>query len=288
LHAEVGGYFEQRDELFRDATFSQRIWGVYGSAKRRLSPFTQVTLGLDNQWSIPRSQPDGLPAALLTGFPENQLFVQRLSLLLQYDRRDDVFNPHRGEYYEMTGELAGRLLGRARQFNKGTTTGDWYLPLQGRSVLALRVQVGTIVARAPAGEAPLEGVPLQDLFRTGGAYTVRGYPEEGIVGADSTGGLLLLISNAEYRFPVAGPVFAAVFVDGGNVWSRRQDFKLRQLGLGHGPAGGNDYRWSTGLSLRLQTPLGPFRGDAAYRLRSQLRDPKRAGWGFDVSIGQPF
>jgi outer membrane protein assembly complex protein YaeT len=287
MQGEAGAYFEQQDQLFREAQFTQRLWGFYFSVKRRLSPFTEGTLGFDNQWSMPRTVPD----ADLTGFIREQIFTQRLSLLLQYDRRDDPLDPRKGEYYEVAGQTAGHLLGGQSQFSKATVTGAWHRLVDGRASVALRMQVGGIWAFGSPGSSPLGNVPLQDLYRTGGAYSVRGYPDAGIVGADGTGGVMLLVTNAELRFPVVGALGGALFVDGGNVWARARDFKLGQLGLGGGPAGGNDYRWSLGTGLRLQTPVGPFRFDVAARLRDQIKPGggiAQAGLGYDLSIGQPF
>ena len=288
---EVGGYFQQGDEYFKGATFSQRVWGFYFSARRRLSPFTEATLGLDNQWSRPMTTP-GLPDSQLTSFPEQQLFTQRLSLVLHYDRRDDILDPRQGEYYELAAVSAGRLLAGEGQFNKATTTGIWHRRLRGGASFGVRAQAGGIWAFGGPGTSPLENVPIQDLYLTGGAYSVRGYPELSINGADGSGGVVLLVTNAELRFPLYGLLAGAVFLDGGNVWSRATDLKIGQLGLGSGPGDGNDYRWSVGTGVRLRTPVGPFRADVGLRLRSYAEAPTGAvrseGLGYHLSIGQPF
>lgn len=288
---EAGGYYQQGDEYFKGATFAQRIWGFYFSARRRLSPFTDATLGLDNQWSRPITAP-ALPDTQLASFPYGQLFTQRLSLVLQYDRRDDILDPTRGEYYELAGVSAGRLLAGEGQFNKATATGIWHRRIEGGASLGLRAELGGIWAFGGPGASPLENVPIQDLYLTGGAYSVRGYPELGINGADGSGGVVLLVTNVELRFPLYGVLAGAVFLDGGNVWSRATDFKLSQLGLGSGPADGNDYRWSVGAGARVRTPVGPFRVDVGLRLRDYIETPgvetRSAGLGYHLSIGQPF
>lgn len=288
---QVGSYYEQRDEYFKGATFTQRLWGFYFSASRRLSPFTELTLGLDNQWSRPITAPS-LPDSELVKFNRQQIFTQRLSLVLQYDRRDDVLEPRRGEYYEVAAVSAGRILAGQGQFNKATVTGIWHRLLGEEASVGFRLQTGGIWAFGGPGASPLDKVPIQDLYLTGGAYSVRGYPELSINGADGTGGVLLLVSNAEVRFPVYRALFGAVFVDGGNVWSRATDFKLEQLAPGDGPAGGNDYRWSLGLGVRVRTPVGPFRADAGLRLRDEIDSRgevlRRAGVGYHLSIGEPF
>jgi len=286
----VGGYFQQGDEYFKGATFSQRVWGFYFSARRRLSPFTEATLGLDNQWSRPMTTP-GLPDSQLTSFPEQQLFTQRLSLVLHYDRRDDILDPRQGSTMSWR-RLGGPSAGRRGAVQQGHHHRHLAPPPAGGASFGVRAQAGGIWAFGGPGTSPLENVPIQDLYLTGGAYSVRGYPELSINGADGSGGVVLLVTNAELRFPLYGLLAGAVFLDGGNVWSRATDFKIGQLGLGSGPGDGNDYRWSVGTGVRLRTPVGPFRADVGLRLRSYAEAPTGAvrseGLGYHLSIGQPF
>ena len=135
---------------------------------------------------------------------------------------------------------------------------------------------------------------MSDLYRTGGANSVRGYHEQGISGESGIGGLLFLVSNMEYRFPITRLFSGTVFVDGGNVWSRPSEFKIGQI---LPPKPGDllavtDYKWSLGAGLRLGSPVGPIRFDLAWRPYREVvdvaagQDSER--WMFRLSFGQPF
>ena len=286
----VTPFFDQSETDYRGAQFTQRRWGIGFLAKRDLSRFARATLGLDQQWSKAITLP---PDSLLEGFQRGQFFTNRVSATWTYDGRDNVFNPTRGELFQTTGELAGKLLGGQGQFLKGTVSASHYLPVTGGASVALRLEVGGIRPYGGTNDVfTPSSVPYSDLFRTGGATSVRGYPEEKILGADGTGGLLLVLTNAEFRFPINSFLGGALFIDGGNVWSRPRDFKWKDFQVGGGPSDGNDYRWSAGGGIRVRTPVGPVRFDLGYRLRDEilLGDPptRQTGWGYHLSLGQAF
>jgi outer membrane protein insertion porin family len=131
------------------------------------------------------------------------------------------------------------------------------------------------VGTGPGG--PLETlarVPLTDRFRVGGTTTVRGYHDNGI-DAGGVGGALLGVVNVEFRSRLFGPVGAALFVDGGNVWREPGRFRLASLirtsGV-DGSYGFDDMRWSYGAGVLLHTPVGPMRLDYARRLHLDESD----------------
>jgi outer membrane protein insertion porin family len=281
---------EQREEFFREASYDQRDWGLDFTLSRKLNRFTEASLGFRPYWVDARTTPD-LPPEDLVGFQSEPFFTTRFTGSLSYDERDNVFDPFRGQYHLASGEYSGQLLGGEGRFLKGILTSHLYRPVSARTSLALRVQVGGINPLGPDDVDPLETVPLNDLLRTGGSTRVRGYGEDEITGADGDGGLMLLNTNVELRFPVWRIFSGAAFLDGGNVWAHPKDFKLRDLGFGDSPIGPNQFRWTTGGGLRLKTPVGPFRFDLAYRLQDVLRfqgDIKKKGLEFILSIGQAY
>ncbi|HKA25140.1 MAG TPA: BamA/TamA family outer membrane protein [Candidatus Eisenbacteria bacterium] len=290
VSGSAGPYFDQSQEAFKEKPFTQRRWGFSASATRELSRFATGTLGFDQQWSIAITNPD-LPDSELVGFDQSQFSTSRVSASWVYDRRDDDFDPHKGELYHAVGELAGTLLGGQGQFTKGTVSAARYLPTGKGRTLAARVSLGGIAPLGEGREFTLSKVPINDLYTTGGATTVRGYQEQSILGASGTGGLMLILTNIEMRFTL-NPIFgAAVFLDGGNVWSRPREFKWNDFFPGKEPIDGNDYRWGVGGGVRLRTPVGPVRFDLGYRLNDELKidgSLRKKGVNWHLSLGQAY
>jgi outer membrane protein insertion porin family len=63
------------------------------------------------------------------------------------------------------------------------------------------------------------------------------------------------------------------FLDGGNVWLRNRDVDLSEM------------KFSAGLGLRYNTPVGPLRLDYGFKLD---REPGESKGEFHFSIGHAF
>ena len=242
------------------------------------------------------------------------------------DHRNDAFRPSSGIYTVGTMQLAGGLAGGDYSFFKTTASWQGYqrVPLGG--VVAVRMMVGGAWPYGQSADQGADGVPYDDRFFAGGASTVRGYRHNSL-GPQVTdaaeldylnytsdvllpddparGGNYLMLTNLEWRFPLPwlsrwklGSVF---FFDGGNVWSRAEDIRLRAFRLTSEPGEPTDpgstriwdYRYSYGTGVRLDTPIGPVRVDVGFPLKrgryvsvdQDEKDPKRV-WHF--SLGYPF
>jgi outer membrane protein insertion porin family len=172
-------------------------------------------------------------------------------------------------------------------FLKATAQASFYAPFPGGVVLALQLKAGKIF---PLDAAQSSQTPPPLRFFLGGTTSMRGWLEDGLVSADvrenahsdarqcsatlnstgctqlgrnaldgkvkTEGGELFTLGRAELRFPMAGPVEGALFLDAGSLWLDPKSFTWKTLR--------HDLRYATGLSLRLGTPIGPAALDLAF------------------------
>ncbi len=269
-------------EYRREAAFTQEFTGFTLTGKRDLSSFSKVFLSYDNRW-VNTTDPTAIRSKYVT---------RSLVLSVLRDLRDDIFDPARGSYQEATWKVAGGALGGNYSFHKMTFSSSWYSPV-GDVTVATRVKVGF---EEPFGETygvrPLERIPFEERFRTGGSMSVRGYVEEDEIGprdalGNAVGGRFLLLSNVEVRFPLFWRFTGAVFLDGGNVWENPTDLKLENFSMGGQASSDSDYRYSYGGGVRLATPVGPVRVDYGRKLRLSPQDGDDRGQ-LHLSIGQAF
>lgn len=167
------------------------------------------------------------------------------------DRRNDPFNPTRGNILRLNSEQSVPLGSGSIFMNRLQGSYSQYIPVSwirfndGPQALAFNFQLGTILGDAPPYEA----------FALGGTNSIRGY-EEGDVG----GGRSYAQFTAEYRFPLFSFLGGALFFDAGS-----------DLGSGNaiigapGPSRGKPGSgFGYGLGARVQTPLGPLRIDYGF------------------------
>ncbi len=183
-------------------------------------------------------------------------------------RVDSQIDPHRG--FTLNAQVTGggtgaslnrifvRLYGRLMHF----------LPMPDSSILADGLLVSRIEGGWVSGDS-LENIPSENLFRTGGSTTVRGYPYLGLgvaQGSAVVGGRVLGVASLEYQHPIRPTWAGAVFVDAGSASLSWDEFK---------PALG------AGVGVRWRSPVGPVNVDLAYG--EQVRR-----WRLHLSVGYTF
>jgi outer membrane protein insertion porin family len=106
---------------------------------------------------------------------------------------------------------------------------------------------------------------------------VRGYEQDtlGPKGSDGnpTGGNAFLMENLEMRISLGKGIGLVTFLDGGNVWVEMKDMDP------------SDSKFTAGLGLRYDTPVGPLRVDYGFKLQRE-KDESRGELHF--SIGHAF
>jgi len=220
---------------------------------------------------------------------------RRRSLDFAYtrDTRDFYFNPQRGMYINAKSGFSGGFLGGEDHFYTFVASCQSYRSLGRGTVFAYRVRGGYAEA---FGESRETGVPFENRFFSGGGNSVRGYRENSLGPLDDEGdplgGRVLLLTNVELRFPI--PYLSrfnfggAVFLDGGNVWRSFEEIEPGQFGLysDREDTTYRDYRYSAGVGVRYNTPIGPIRVDMGFPLK-KTGDVER-DYLFHISLGQIF
>ena len=241
-------------------------------------------------------------------------------LLLALDLRDQKVHPHEGGYVSSELQFAG--VGGSAVDIKTANEIRGYLPLSRKWTLAARVNVGLLFAKnygstieATADGANYEDDPairpgwVRDIqlmflrgFFAGGAGSNRGYalreigPHGIVPQATSTlantnctesqdnpdcnlplGGFTLWEASLELRFPISGAFSGAFFTDTADVSPKPLNFRLNRPHL------------SVGIGFRYDTPVGPIRLDAGYRIPGLQAPAGASGEGIpNTTFGIPM
>jgi len=227
--------------------------------------------------------------------------INSISPTFFWDHRDDILDPHRGFFTSASIEYAFPFISAKANFLKEFAQGTYYLPASARTVFAFSGRAGLI---QPLGDTTVDDVPLVERFTAGGETSHRAFPLDlfGTLCQDDKdfdkngdcdqtlyqrfdftqgkfagpilpiGGSSLMLLNAEYRFPVFGPVGAAVFVDAGTI-SRKSAIQFDNL------------RYGVGVGVRYLSPVGPLRVDVGIPL--DRRNYERS-WQYFITLGYAF
>lgn len=200
--------------------------------------------------------------------------VSVMSFTAARDSTDSRFSPTKGLVVNGGADFAGGFIGGDKDFYRLQARGNYYVPLRFKSVLELRGRAGIVDAYGDSSK-----VPIFERFFAGGARSIRGYDERTVGPLDSStndpvGGEGLFTASIEITVPIIDFVKVAAFFDTGNVWANVEDF------------GSGDFKFGTGLGLRVKTPIGPVNLDYGYPLNDEPGEEGRSGkFYFSVSRG---
>ena len=206
---------------------------------------------------------------------EGTNWISSLMFDLNYDTRDNIYNPTKGWIVGGSVEDAGGIFFGDKNFVKCTGTIAFYHTFFEKVNLELKGRGGIATAYGDSDK-----VPIYERFFAGGANTIRGYKERRVGPRDSgsdepIGGDSILVGNAELTFPIYEKLLkGAIFWDVGNVWAKANDFLV-----------GGDYKSGAGVGVRIKTPLGPVRVDYGYPLVKEKEDERTGEFYFSMSRG---
>ncbi len=189
------------------------------------------------------------------------------------DTRDSILFPTRGMLQSLAGEIGvGDLL-----YYKTDYLIQWFTPMPFGSVLMLRTDLGY---GGGLGNKPL---PFFKAYYAGGVGSVRGYQTASLgpqdIAGNTIGGRQKIVGNVELFFPVPGTkpgdqsVRMSVFADAGQIYDS-----------GFEP-GLESFRFSTGVGLAWNSPVGPLKFSYGYPLNPGPHDRIQR---FQFQVGTVF
>lgn len=144
----------------------------------------------------------GTILASTPGAGESQ--VAMALIMLRFDARDSQIHPTRGVLAEAEGGNAFRALGGDWRFARYQLKLSAYQHLFSKShILAVRHWIQHVDGIAP----------YMEQARLGNSWTLRGYKAERFIDK------AMVLSSAEYRFPLWKSLGSVLFLDAGRVWS---------------------------------------------------------------------
>jgi outer membrane protein insertion porin family len=215
---------------------------------------------------------DVKPDVVLSREDTGTLIISGLRTGVIYDTRDNPFYPAKGILSGMVVKFTSPIFFSETDFVKLSFYGNVYHKIADGLVLAASLRTG--IAQ---GYNDTDELPIVERFFLGGRTTVRGYDQDtlGPIGSDGDpiGGNAFLMENLELRVSLGKGIGIVAFLDGGNVWPKIDDMTL------------SDLKFTTGLGLRYNTPVGPVRVDYGHKLQ---REKGESAGEVHFSIGHAF
>jgi len=215
------------------------------------------------------------------------------------DTRDDVLYPTRGRLQSTFVELG--LPPGDLEYYKAQYVHQWFWPVYGGLVLMLRGELGYADGY---GGKPL---PFYKSFYAGGVGSVRGYESNSLGPLDAFGNVLggkrKIVGNFEMYYPVLKgdkSVRASIFVDAGQIWAastlpnfRGDSGEVLVESCAGGPSsdpqvvypGAQDFRYSAGVGLAWNSPVGPLKFSYALPIGKKCYDRIQK---FQFQVGNVF
>ena len=227
LPLNLGGGFFQRQQ---DSSFVRRVVDARGE----LMASEQLTLAASFEST------STIPSADSAAQRVRRSSSVALGVGLTYDSRDDSYAPQGGVFlqtdysYGRKSSLADSRTPEQRSSQQRIITDlEFYVGTFERQVVALQAHVRQVTG------GDLEE---SDIFRMGGARSLRGYRENQFLGS------VVMWANNEYRLGLARRTFLFAFFDAG-YYSRPSDDAA-------GIAGTSEFLYGYGVGMRLTTGIG--------------------------------
>ncbi len=260
-------YVEETLEEYKevaDGEYTLDRVGLNLSVRKDLPRKTHITTSYTHEFVDVRDASWSVDETANLRLEVGQVVNRAAAVTIEQDTRKPFFNPLGGSIIRLSARRAGGIFGGDNSYNKITSSWSRYFRFYLSSVIAVSTRVGYANAY---GASRSDGVPEYERFYVGGSGTLRGYDEKEFGPGD-----FLFLANLELRYPLFWKFGGVCFLDMGNVWESiddvtKSDFDLFVSSEEYGSRRAGDVKYSLGLGLGIQTPVGPARVDYGVRLK---------------------
>lgn len=209
---------------------------------------------------------------------EEQYFITALPSFIQYNSKDNILRPTKGNLFSFSISPAVDLFNETNFFVRNQLTATHFMnlgtigdpKLNSPSILALRTTAGSIVG------SDLNDLPIIERFYSGGGGSIRGYEFQGLgelENGQTRGGVSLFESSIETRIGIGQTYGLVFFLDAGNVYPNIMP-KMNKL------------QFAAGIGGRFYSDIIPIRFDIGVPLNP--RSGRNDNFGFYIGIGESF
>jgi outer membrane protein insertion porin family len=257
------------------------------SVKKEISRSTRLTFAYTHEFVDVREPNWGAEDTEDLRITLGQEVNRSATVLMERDTRLPFFDPHRGSLTRLVTRTSGGIFGGDNSYNKMTWSWSRYFQFHRKSVIAISTRAGWAEA---FGESRTKGVPEYERFYAGGSSSIRGYNEQEFGPGD-----FLFLANLEIRYPLVWRLVGVTFLDMGNVWDSiddvtRSDFDVSVSASEFAARRNADVKYTVGLGLGIQTPVGPARVDYGVRLKRAISESgsKESPGMIHITVGHAF
>ncbi len=276
----VGGEFYYHGASFLSPVYNQSNLGGALQARKAITPFTALR-GEYRLENIRIFDLSGNYGTTIQNAGNSSPYTKSCLLGgIDFDNRDSLFLPRKGQSVNLTGFVAGGGLGGDVQDYGLSLDAKKFFPLPWDMILLTKGSVGVVSTWGSAANPP----PIFDQLYLGGANDMRGFIFRGVGPKDQygnpIGGSTSVYGTAELTFPIIPRLRGAVFTDWGYVNANSWDFSPAQYYVDGSSSGG--LNGDIGIGARIDLPIGPIRIDWGYPVMTDQWNQTSGQFQFNV------